>query len=110
VGSVVLNSSFTSTTILMHNPILDFACLEATKFGYIWRKPHYEHATKVSRLQDLKIGGGQFGLSPVLLESDRYIGDKSIYRRLTICKMTRYRRVKNEKERKESKVQFLYTN
>jgi len=44
------------------------------------------------------------------LESDRFIDGKSIYWRLTICKMTRYRRVKNEKERKESKVQFLYTN
>jgi hypothetical protein len=33
----------------------------------------------------------------ILLESDRYIGDKSIYWRLTICKMTRYRRVKSKK-------------
>jgi hypothetical protein len=32
-----------------------------------------------------------------LLESDRYIGDKSIYWRLTICKMTRYRRVISKK-------------
>ncbi|PMD53208.1 uncharacterized protein K444DRAFT_186820 [Hyaloscypha bicolor E] len=27
-----------------------------------------------------------------VLESDRFIDDKSIYWRLTICKMTRYRR------------------
>jgi hypothetical protein len=32
-----------------------------------------------------------------VLESDRYIGDKSIYWRLTICRMTRYRRVKYKK-------------
>jgi len=30
-----------------------FACLGATQFsGYIWRKPHYEHAVKVSSLSD----------------------------------------------------------
>jgi hypothetical protein len=37
----------------MPKTILDFACLGATRFGYIWRKPHYEHAIKVSRLSDL---------------------------------------------------------
>jgi hypothetical protein len=37
----------------MYKPILDFAYLEATRFGYIWRKPHYEHAIKISRLSDL---------------------------------------------------------
>jgi hypothetical protein len=36
-----------------------------------------------------------------LLKSDRYIGDKSIYWGLTICRMTRYRSVKNKKEREE---------
>jgi len=36
----------------MPKPILDFACLGATRFVYIWRKPHYEHAIKVSRLSD----------------------------------------------------------
>jgi hypothetical protein len=32
-----------------------------------------------------------------VLESDRYIGVISIYWRLTICRMTRYRSVKNKK-------------
>jgi hypothetical protein len=32
-----------------------------------------------------------------VLESDRFIDDKSIYWRLTICRMTRYRRVKSKK-------------
>ena len=46
----------------------------------------------------------QFGLSirlvwelSTLLQSDRFIDDKSIYWRLTICKMTRYKRVKSKK-------------
>jgi hypothetical protein len=32
--------------------ILDFACLGATRFSYICRKPYYKHAIKVSRLSD----------------------------------------------------------
>jgi hypothetical protein len=38
------------TTILKSKPILDFACLGATRLVYIWRKPHREHAVKVGRL------------------------------------------------------------
>jgi hypothetical protein len=44
---------FTLTTILKSKPILDFACLGATRLAYIWRKPHREHAVKVSRLSSL---------------------------------------------------------
>jgi len=43
-----------------------------------------------------------------VLESDQDIGAKSIYWMLTICRMTGNKRVKSEKERKVSKVQFLY--
>jgi hypothetical protein len=55
--------------------------------------------------------GREGGLEREVLESDRYIGVISIYWRLTICRMTRYRSVKSkERKRKESKIQFLYTH
>jgi hypothetical protein len=44
----------------------------------------------------------------VLLENDRYIDGKSIYWRLTICKMTRYRRVSCRNRGKVSKVRDLF--
>jgi len=58
-------------------------------------------------------GGEQDGTDPVkafrnairdssILETDRYVGVESIYWRLTICRMTRYKRVKNKKERKST--------
>jgi hypothetical protein len=44
----------------------------------------------------------------MILENDRYIDGKSIYWRLTICKMTRYRRVSSGNRGKMSKVRDLF--
>jgi hypothetical protein len=50
-------------------------------------------------LQKLKpnLVGPRFVDKGAVLESDRFIDGKSIYWKLTICKMTRYRRVKSKK-------------
>jgi hypothetical protein len=47
-------------------------------------------------------------VSGKILENDRYIDGKSIYWRLTICKMTRYRRVSCKNRGKVSKVRDLF--
>jgi hypothetical protein len=43
-----------------------------------------------------------------ILENDRYIDGKSIYWRLTVCRMTRYKRVKCRNRGKVSKVRDLF--
>jgi hypothetical protein len=48
------------------------------------------------------------GREAYLLENDRYIDGKSIYWRLTICNMTRYRRVISRNRGKVSKVRDLF--
>jgi hypothetical protein len=47
------------------------------------------------------------GLRSAVLENDRYIDRKSIYQRLIVCRMTRYKRVKSEVEERVSQVRVF---
>ena len=49
------------------------------------------------------------GLRPEVLENDRYIDRKSIYWRLIVCRMTRYKRVKSESRGESVQSKGLYS-
>jgi hypothetical protein len=55
-----------------------------------------------------EIAGARSLKSSNVLRSDRFINGKSIYWRLTICRMTRYRRVSSGNRGNMSKVRDLF--